>query len=221
MDNTDIILCILIFIMLIPFIGGSLYVIFGAIVIILGDILISICTAIVKILEKYKEYAENKKNKEKKHMFLPKYWCPNCNEFRTFWNTSSIDNGIRECKRCGSGLEYTTNKLRELLSKDCVEKKDYYLFNMDIDIMDKLWKVIDSRIEQYESNEKSIVPDDIPLSKKEEDHYYNMVALLSSELPGVGTRDILYYTTDTKRFYLYYDNNYFDVTDSLRKRSKQ
>ena len=220
MDNTDIILCILIFIMLIPFIGGFLYVIFGAIVIILGDILIPICTAIVKILEKYKEYKENKKNKEEKHMFLPKYWCPICNEFRSFWNTSSLESG-RECKCCHSRVRYTATVLREFLSKDCLEKKTYYLFNMDIEIMDKLWKVIDSRIEQRESNKKSIVPDDIPLDKKEEDKCYNMVALLASELPEVGTRDILYYTTDAKRFYLYYDNNYYDVTDSLRKRSKQ
>ena len=224
MNNTDIILCILIFIILIPFIGGFLYVIFGAIVVILGDILASICTIIVKILEKYKEYKENKKNKEKKHMFLPKYWCPICNEFRSFWNTSLSDTG-RECKCCYSRVRYTASVLQEFLSKDCLEKKNYYLFNMDIDIMDKLYRVIDSRIEEYESNKKSIVPDNIPLSKKEEDNYYNMVALLSSELPEIGSENILYYTTDTRRFYLYsghnMEDNYYDVTDSLRKRSKQ
>ena len=158
MDNTDIILCILIFIILMPFIGGFLYVIFAAIVVILGEVLIPICSTLVKILEKYKEHTENKKNKEKnKIMFLPKYWCPHCEEFRTFWNTSSLDRAGRECKCCGSGVEYTTNKLREFLAKDCLEKKDYYLFNIDIDIMDKLCKVIDGRIEEYESVKKSIV----------------------------------------------------------------
>ena len=154
-------------------------------------------------------------------MFLPKYWCPHCKEFRTFWKTSSLDNGRRECKCCNSRVEYSVNVLHRFLSEEYVEKKEYYLFNVDIDIRNKLDAIIDSRIEQYESDKKSIVPDDIPLSKKEEDHYYNMVALLSSELPGVGIRDILYYTTDTKRFYLYHGNNYFDVTDSLKKRSKQ
>lgn len=148
-------------------------------------------------------------------MFLPKYWCPHCNKFRSFWNTFSLDTG-RRCKCCGSGVEYTTNKLQKLLSKDCVEKKDYYLFNMDIDIMDKLWKVIDGRIAEYEFHKKSIVPDNIPLNKKEKDNYYNMVALLSSELPEVGTRDILYYTKDTRKFYLYYDNNYHEMLQIIR-----
>lgn len=228
MDNADIILHILIFIILIAsfiilvqIIGVLLYLIFVSIVIIVGDILISICSPIIKILEKFKEYKENKNNKEKKHMFLPKYWCPHCKEFRTFWKTSSLDNGRRECKCCNSRVEYSVNVLHRFLSEEYVEKKEYYLFNVDIDIRNKLDAIIDSRIEQRESNKKSIVPDDLPLSKKEEDHYYNMVALLSSELPGVGIRDILYYITDTNRFYLYYGNNYFDVTDSLRKWSKQ
>ena len=216
---TDIILYILIFIgpfiILVQIIGVLLYLIFVSIVIIVGDILASICSIIVKILEKYKEYKENKKNKEKKHMFLPKYWCSHCNEFRSFWNTSSLDIG-RECKCCHSKVRYTATVLREFLSKDCVEKKDYYLFNMDIDIMDKLWKVIDGRIAEYEFHKKSIVPDNIPLSEKEEGNYYNMVALLSSEFPKVGTRDILYYAKDTRKFYLYYDNNYHEWLQIIR-----
>lgn len=71
MDNTDIILRILIsiiliapFIILVPIIGGCLYVIFSAIVVILDDILASICSIIVNILEKFKEYKENKFDKE-------------------------------------------------------------------------------------------------------------------------------------------------------------
>lgn len=218
MSSVTEVLFLFIYFTIIVLVAGALTFFTALLIVKIIDLILSI---VLRILERYKEYTENKNDKEtKKIMFLPKYWCPNCNEFRSFWSTSSLDRTGRECKCCHSRVRHTATVLQEFLSKDCLEKKDYYLFNMDIDIMSKLWKVIDGRIEEYESDKKSIVPDDIPLTKKEEDHYYNMVALLSSELPEVGTRNILYYTTDAKRFYLYYDHNYFDVTDSLRKRSK-
>lgn len=213
------VLFLFIYFTIIVLVAGVLIFLSALLILKIIDLILSI---VLKNLERCKEYTENKNDKEiKKIMFLPKYWCPNCNEFRSFWNTSSLDTG-RECKCCHSRVRYTTNKLQEVLSKDCLEKKDYYLFNMDIDIMDKLCKIIDGRIAEYESYRKSIIPDDIHLSKKEKDNYYNMVALLSTEAPEIGTRDILYYTTDTKRFYLYsgIKQGYLDVTDSLGKRSK-